>query len=297
MKTSRRTGRGAAAATHANGAHTPQARAQAEARALSGARARLGAGRRAAGPRPRRPVDDTLRAPTEDAKLLKPGASDDFTRTDSWRVLRLTGEFIEGFDRLAAVTKAVTVFGSARTSPRDPAYRSAERVGALLAEAGFAVITGGGPGIMEAANRGAHRAGGRSIGCNIQLPFEQRPNPYLDTFLEFRYFAVRKTMFLKYASAFVIYPGGFGTLDELFEALTLIQTGKMSQFPVILFGRRYWAGLLAWLRETVCTEGKITRADLDLMVVTDDERHAVDTILAAYEAACGPGGRTSLPAP
>ena len=237
-----------------------------------------------------RRVDDAIRdvnVPliTEDEKLFQslPDA-DNFTRTDPWRVLRITGEVIEGFDKLANVGKAVTVFGSARTDPADPQYVAAMNVGRVLAERGFAVITGGGPGVMEAANRGAKEAGGRSIGCNIELPFEQGANPYVDTVVNFRYFFVRKTMFIKYSAAFVIFPGGFGTLDELFEALTLIQTGKISQFPVILFGTHYWAGLLRWMRSRMLGERKIDAGDLELMTLTDDPQAAADTVAKAYDA-------------
>jgi uncharacterized protein (TIGR00730 family) len=271
-----------------------------ELKALAGVRERADAGHAAAGrepprrPGPRRgrmPVfDDTIRDPnvprvTEDEKLLSFRAAPtvEFTHTDTWRVLRILGEFIEGFDRLAPVQKAVTVFGSARSAPDDPHYRAAEQVARRLARAGFAVITGGGPGIMEAANKGARRAGGISIGCNIELPFEQRPNPHLDTLLTFRYFFVRKTMFVKYSSAFLIFPGGYGTLDELFEALILIQTGKLYHFPVILFGRGYWDGLIQWLRVRVLHEGKICPDDLDLMVVTDDPAEAAALVIAAYD--------------
>ncbi len=250
----------------------------------------------AAAPKPRRPskqtraVDDAIRdvsVPliTEDEKLFQSlPQADDFTRTDPWRVLRITGEIIEGFDKLASVGRAVTVFGSARTDPSDPQYAAAMNVGRVLAERGFGVITGGGPGVMEAANRGAKEAGGRSIGCNIELPFEQGANPYVDTIVNFRYFFVRKTMFIKYSVAFVIFPGGFGTLDELFEALTLIQTGKISQFPVILFGTHYWAGLLRWMQSRMLAEKKISETDLDLMIVTDDPEEAVDAIAKAYQA-------------
>ena len=187
-------------------------------------------------------------------------------------------------DKLAGLEKAVTVFGSARTPPEDPQYKQAELVGRLLAEREFAVITGAGPGIMEAANKGAKLAGGRSIGCNIELPFEQGANPYIDTLVHFRYFFVRKTMFIKYSAAFIIFPGGFGTLDEMFEAVTLIQTGKISQFPVILFGRHYWAGMLRWLQARVLGEKKISDGDLDLMVLTDDPQEAVEVIAQAYAA-------------
>jgi uncharacterized protein (TIGR00730 family) len=182
------------------------------------------------------------------------------------------------------VDKAVTIFGSARIGPDDPHYVAAMETARLLAEAGFAVITGAGPGIMEAGNKGARLGGGRSIGCNIELPFEQGANPYVDTLVNFRYFFVRKTMFIKYSVAFIIFPGGFGTLDELFEALTLIQTGKIYRFPVILFGRYYWAGLLRWLQARVLSEGKISEGDLDLMLVTDDPGEAVQAIIAAYKS-------------
>jgi hypothetical protein len=168
--------------------------------------------------------------------------------------------------------------------PDDPQYKHAVEVGRLLAEAGFSVITGAGPGIMEAANMGAREGGGKSIGCNIELPFEQGANPYVDTLVNFRYFFVRKTMFIKYSVAFIIFPGGFGTLDELFEAVTLIQTGKIFQFPVVLFGRHYWAGLIRWLRARVLGEGKISDGDLDLMLLTDDPREAVKAVVAAYGA-------------
>ncbi|HLA89986.1 MAG TPA: TIGR00730 family Rossman fold protein [Gemmatimonadaceae bacterium] len=249
---------------------------------------------RPATPRPRRKsgrlVDETIRDAleryvTEDERLLQglpPGV--DFTRSDPWRVLRIMGEVIEGFDKLASVGKAVTVFGSARTQPDDPQYANAERLGALLAARGFAVITGAGPGIMEAANKGARLAGGRSVGCNIELPFEQGSNPYVDMLVNFRYFFVRKTMFVKYSAAFVIFPGGFGTLDELFEAVTLIQTGKISQFPVILFGTHYWAGLFRWLQSRVEGEKKISPGELDIMTLTDDPAHAVEVVAAAHEA-------------
>jgi uncharacterized protein (TIGR00730 family) len=240
--------------------------------------------------KPQRRVDDSIRNQfesyaTEDEKLLQAlPHPDDFTRSDTWRVLRIQGEFIEGFDKLASVGKAVTVFGSARTRPDDPQYLAAVEVGKLLAEGGFATITGSGPGIMEAANKGAKLAGGRSVGCNIELPFEQGANPYVDTVVNFRYFFVRKTMFIKYSVGFVIFPGGFGTLDELFEAITLIQTGKISQFPVILFGTHYWAGLLRWLQSRVLGEQNISDGDLDLMLVTDDPKEVVKIVAKAYRA-------------
>jgi hypothetical protein len=222
---------------------------------------------------------------TEDEKLLRHGVRpDDFTRTDPWRVLRITGEIIEGFDTLAGIEKGVAIFGSARTPPHDPHYEKAEETARLLALEGFAVITGAGPGIMEAANKGAQAGGGRSIGCNIELPFEQGANPYVDTLVNFRYFFVRKTMFVKYSSAFIIFPGGFGTLDEAFEALTLIQTGKIYQFPVVLFGSHYWAGLLRWLRSRVLSERKISPGDMDLIVLTDEPQEAANAVLSAYTA-------------
>jgi uncharacterized protein (TIGR00730 family) len=227
---------------------------------------------------------------TEDERLLnrephrQQGA--DSLRSDAWRVLRIQGEFVSGFDTLADVGAAVSIFGSARVLPDDPMYVQATTLARLLCEAGFAVITGGGPGIMEAANKGAREAGGVSIGCNIELPFEQGTNPYVDVALNFHYFFVRKTMFVKYSEGFVIFPGGFGTLDELFEALTLIQTGKVQNFPVILFGRHYWQGLLDWIERTMLAEGKISPKDLDLLVVTDDPREACDTIVKCYENRC-----------
>ena len=222
---------------------------------------------------------------TEDAKLLSaPGPRDDFTRTDPWRVLRMTGEIIEGFDALASVDKGVSIFGSARTSPDDPQYHAATEVARLLGEAGFSIITGAGPGIMEAANKGARIAGAKSIGCNIELPFEQGANPYVDTLVSFRYFMVRKTMFIKYSNAFICFPGGFGTLDELFEAVTLIQTGKIFQFPVVLFGTHYWAGLVRWLQSRVLSERKISPGDLDLLLLTDDPQEAAKAVIEAHAA-------------
>jgi uncharacterized protein (TIGR00730 family) len=281
----------------------PARLAAAEARALKGVRERTERGHRAAGRVPPREqgerrargavrvIDDSIRDPhlpavTEDEKLLQlPRAhAAQFTHTDPWRLMRIMGEFIEGFDTLATVDKAVTIFGSARVGPEDRHYRAAEKVAGLLARAGFAVITGAGPGIMEAANKGAHLAGGRSIGCNIELPFEQGTNPYVDTVINFRYFAVRKTMFIKYSVAFIIFPGGFGTLDELFEALVLIQTGKIYQFPVVLFGRYYWAGLIRWLQSRVAHERKIAPGDLDLMLLTDDPDQAAQAVITAYES-------------
>ncbi|MEX2181429.1 MAG: TIGR00730 family Rossman fold protein [Gemmatimonadaceae bacterium] len=229
-------------------------------------------------------IGDFSWALTEDAKLLEYGGPRaDFRSTDPWRVMRITSEFIEGFDKLAQIEKGVSIFGSARTHPDDPQYIAAVETARLLGRQGFSIITGAGPGIMEAANKGARLAEAPSIGCNIQLPFEQGANPFVDTLVSFRYFAVRKTMFIKYSSAFIIFPGGFGTFDELFEALTLIQTGKISQFPVVLFGTHYWAGLVRWLTSRVLAERKIAPGDMDLMVVTDDPAEAARVVSEAYE--------------
>ncbi len=223
-------------------------------------------------------------ASTEDEQLLNVSSPPDFTRTDTWRVFRIIGEFVEGFETLAHVGPSVSIFGSARTLPTDPYYGLADETARLLVEAGFGIITGGGPGIMEAANKGAQAAGGVSIGCNIELPFEQGTNPYVDIAINFRYFFVRKTMFVKYSQAFIIFPGGFGTLDELFEALTLIQTGKIRNFPVILFGSAYWSGMLDWIRSALAAEGKISAEDLDLLYLTDSPEEVVRIIVEAQAA-------------
>src|SRR2546425_10809501 len=210
---------------------------------------------------------------TEDEQLLTPPQvvpierRASFTSTDPWRVLRIMGEFVEGFDTLSDVRNAVTVFGSARTLEGDPYYDAAHEASRMLAKEGFAIITGGGPGIMEAANRGAKDGGGFSIGCNIELPFEQGTNRWVERSINFRYFFVRKTMFVKYSTAFVVFPGGYGTMDELFEALTLVQTGKVKQFPVVLFGRAYWQGLVDWVRERVAGGGRTATEDLQLFRV------------------------------
>ena len=242
-------------------------------------------------------VAQRTRTATEDERLLQSPAGTqaelDFTRSDPWRVFRIMGEFVEGFDNLARIGPAVTIFGSARTPPEHPEYAAARETARLLGEAGFGIITGGGPGIMEAANRGARDAKVLSIGCNIELPFEQGINPYVDVAINFRYFFVRKTMFVKYAEAFVIFPGGFGTMDELFEALTLIQTGKVRDFPVVLFGSAYWKGLIDWFRTALLAEGKISPDDVDLMVVTDSPEEAVRTIVDCYENNCSLSGRPS----
>ncbi|HEX9236461.1 MAG TPA: TIGR00730 family Rossman fold protein [Actinomycetota bacterium] len=219
---------------------------------------------------------------TEDTQLLERRDAS-FVDTDPWRVLRILSEFVEGFDALATTPPAISCFGSARIDRDDPMYAAGRSVGRALAEAGFAVITGGGPGMMEALNRGCREAGGLSIGCNIELPFEQGSNPYLDLLIDFRYFFVRKTMFVKYAEGFVVFPGGFGTFDELFESLTLIQTGKVSHFPVVLYGSAYWDGLLGWLREPVLAEHKIAPKDLDLVHVSDHPDDVVAHILRVLE--------------
>jgi uncharacterized protein (TIGR00730 family) len=233
---------------------------------------------------PYRQLDDK-KLPTEDEQLLESPppqtAAQFFLKSDSWRVLRIMGEFVWGFDNLADVSDGVTIFGSARTQPDDPYYQKAVETARLLARARIPVITGGGPGIMEAANRGALEGGGLSIGCNIELPFEQGSNPYLSRSLNFKFFFVRKTMFVKYATAFIVFPGGYGTLDELFEALTLIQTGKVTHFPVILFGRDYWSGLVDWLTDTVAAERKINPSDLHLFRVTDDPAEAAAIVIEA----------------
>jgi uncharacterized protein (TIGR00730 family) len=233
----------------------------------------------------RRGVAERLGKPvgTEDETFLErpPAMRPAFLDSDPWRALRILSEFVEGFDALAAVGPAVTIFGSARLGPDTPMYELARDIARKLAASGFAIITGGGPGIMEAANRGCREGGGLSIGCNIELPHEQGLNPYVDLGIEFRYFFARKTMFVKYADAFVIMPGGFGTLDELFEALTLIQTGKVRDFPVVLVGSEYWQGLIDWMRAVQLPAGAISESDLDLLKLTDDPDEAV-AIIRAY---------------
>jgi uncharacterized protein (TIGR00730 family) len=209
-----------------------------------------------------------------------------FTHTDPWRVLRIQGEFVYGINALAEVGAAVSVFGSARFGESHPMYAAAQRLGKVLVHAGFAVITGGGPGLMEAANRGAIEAGGLSIGCNIELPFEQISNAYTNLSINFRYFFVRKTMFVKYSNGFVIFPGGFGTLDELFEALTLVQTRKVHRFPIILYNRAYWQGLLDWIEATQLAEGAISPEDLNLLILTDSVEDARDILVDCYQSQC-----------
>ena len=221
---------------------------------------------------------------TQDEQLLKTPRPDEFTHTDTWRVFRIMGEFVEGFDDLATVTRGVAIFGSARTPPDDPFYAAAQETAGLLVRAGFAVITGGGPGIMEAANRGAFDAGGVSIGCNIELPFEQKPTPFQTRALTFKYFFVRKTMFVKYSNAFVIFPGGYGTLDELFEALTLIQTRKIKNFPVVLFGKDYWGGMVSWLSDVILKARNIADEDVQLLHLTDSPSEVVDIVVRSQDA-------------
>ncbi len=218
---------------------------------------------------------------TTDQRLLDGPHDHDWLHSDPWRVMRIQSEFVEGFGALAELGRAVSVFGSARTKPDHPSYALGVEVGRLLAEAGYAVITGGGPGVMEAANKGACEAGGVSVGLGIELPHEQGLNAYVDLGVNFRYFFARKTMFVKYAQGFIVLPGGFGTFDELFEAMTLVQTHKVTSFPIVLLGTSYWQGLLDWLRSSVLAEGMVNESDLDLLTVTDDPAHAVKVILDA----------------
>ncbi|CAM3888027.1 TIGR00730 family Rossman fold protein [Smaragdicoccus niigatensis] len=219
-----------------------------------------------------------IESSTTDQRLLDQRGSADWLHTDPWRVLRIQSEFVEGFGALAEVPRAVTVFGSARTPEDHPEYEAARQLSAALAAAGYAVITGGGPGVMEAANRGASEAGGFSIGLGIELPFEQGLNEWVDLGINFRYFFARKTMFVKYSQAFVCMPGGFGTLDEMFEALTLVQTRKITRFPIVLFGSEYWGGLVEWIRTSVVNGGKVSPADVELITVTDSVQEVIDVI-------------------
>ena len=228
---------------------------------------------------------------TTDQRLLDWRGASDWVHTDPWRVLRIQAEFVEGFGLLAELGQAVTVFGSARSRPGTAEYARAEQIGAGLARAGDAVITGGGPGIMEAANKGAAGAGGVSVGLGIELPLEQGLNDYVEIGLEFRYFFVRKTMFVKYSQAFVVLPGGFGTLDELFEAITLVQTGKITRFPIVLVGSEYWRGLLSWIHDTMLPSGKISPGDPDLIRLADDPAEVVSIIVEAHSLG---GGRKNF---
>jgi len=260
-------------------------------------------------PQPPVPIAEFQKRPgeaTEDERLLQrhPHRLPD-TPSEAWRVFRIMGEFVEGFDTLGGVGPAVSIFGSARSLPGHPEYAAAQETARRLAAAGFTIITGGGPGVMEAANRGAWEAGGESVGCNIELPFEQGTNQYVATAINFRYFFVRKMMFVKYAEAFVIFPGGFGTMDELFESLTLIQTGKVRNFPVVLFGSAYWNGLIEWLRGPMLEGRKILADDLGIMTVTDSPEYAARIIVESYEENCRraeaesqrSGGNGSVPQP
>lgn len=228
---------------------------------------------------------------TTDQRLLDWRGPSDWVHTDPWRVLRIQAEFVEGFGLLAELGQAVSVFGSARSLPGSPEYDCAEAIGAGLAQAGYAVITGGGPGVMEAANKGASSAGGVSVGLGIELPMEQGLNDYVEIGLEFRYFFVRKTVFVKYSQAFVVLPGGFGTLDELFEAVTLVQTGKITRFPIVLVGSDYWRGLLGWITGTMLPAGKISPPDPDLIQLADDPEEVVRIIAEAHSLTAS---RTSL---
>jgi uncharacterized protein (TIGR00730 family) len=221
---------------------------------------------------------EQIKSSTTDQRLLDNRGPSDWVHTDPWRVLRIQAEFVEGFGLLSEAPRAVCVFGSARTLPGSPEYAVGEQLGAALARDGWAVITGGGPGVMEAVNKGTTEAGGVSIGLGIELPFEQRLNDYVDVGVNFRYFFVRKTMFVKYSQAFVVLPGGFGTMDELFEALTLVQTGKVTSFPVILYGTTYWQGLVDWLHASMLSEGKVSSHDLNLIRISDDVDEIVTII-------------------
>jgi uncharacterized protein (TIGR00730 family) len=225
--------------------------------------------------------EDQVLPTTTDERLLDSRGPSDWVHTDPWRVLRIQSEFVEGFGTLAELGPAVSVFGSARILRDHPSYAAAVEVGRRLAERGFTVITGGGPGIMEAANKGAAEAGGVSVGLGIELPFEQGLNDYVNLGINFRYFFARKTMFVKYAQGFAVLPGGMGTFDELFEAITLVQTRKVTSFPVVLIGVDYWSGLIAWLRDTVLAQNKIAAADLEMLQLTDDVEEAVSIMVAS----------------
>jgi len=210
---------------------------------------------------------------------------DDFRHDETWRVFRIMSEFIEGFEELSELGEAVSIFGSSRTKPGTRHYKLAEEIAYLLAKDGYAIITGSGPGLMEAANKGARRAKGKSVGLNIQIPSEQKPNPYVDLLLDFRYFFVRKVMFVKYAKAFVILPGGYGTLDEFTEAINLIQTERIPKFPVVLFGKDYWQGMITWIKDVVLKHGNISKKDLDIFTLVDSPQEVVAAIKGFYEKA------------
>lgn len=223
---------------------------------------------------------DLIPEETTDARLLKPYQDTDWLHMDPWRVMRIQAEFVEGFGALAEIGPAISVFGSARVKPETPEYELGVEVGRRLVEAGYAVITGGGPGIMEAGNKGAHEADGTSIGLGIELPFEQGINAWVDLGINFRYFFVRKTMFVKYSLGFIVLPGGFGTLDELFEAVTLVQTHKVNSFPIVLVGRDFWGGLIDWVKDTLVARGMISPSDVDLLKVVDTAEEAVAEVEA-----------------
>mgnify|MGYP002713370614 FL=1 len=226
---------------------------------------------------------ESEQASTFDQRLLESGADHEWQHADPWRVLRIQGEFVAGFDALSKLPKAVTVFGSARTTPEDASYQLGVEVGRKLAEHSYAVITGGGPGIMEAANRGAHEAGGLSVGLGIELPHEQGLNEYVDLGLNFRYFFARKTMFLKYSQAFICLPGGMGTMDEFFEVMCMVQTGKVTNYPIVLMGTEYWSGLLEWMDKTLAASGYINEGDRELFLLTDDPDEALSHIIQRHQ--------------
>ena len=226
--------------------------------------------------------DKQIPATTTDQRLLDRRGPSDWVHADPWRVMRIQAEFVEGFGLLAELGMAVSVFGSARTKRGTPEYRLADEIASGLVKAGYAVITGGGPGIMEAANKGAAQAGGVSVGLGIELPLESGLNDYVNIGVEFRYFFVRKTVFIKYSQAFVVLPGGFGTMDELFEALTLVATGKITRFPIVLVGSAYWGGLIDWLKTTMLAEGKIGADELSLLHIADDADEVVKIIKEAH---------------
>ncbi len=232
--------------------------------------------------RARGPADAKLKQ--ADAGLFTPDEHPEFVHTDPWRALRILGEFVDGFDTMARVGRTVSVFGSARTARDNPDYEAAVELGRLLVEAGYSVMTGGGPGIMEAANKGAYEADGVSIGCGIELPHEQGINQFTNLQIDFRYFFVRKVMFVKYTEAFVVFPGGFGTMDEVFESLTLIQTGKTGAFPVILYRSEFWAGMIQWVRAQLIQGGMINAGDIELLTVCDTPKEIRDAILTESSA-------------
>jgi uncharacterized protein (TIGR00730 family) len=232
------------------------------------------------GPRP----SESRPGTTADQRLLESRGHTGWHHTDAWRVMKIQSEFIEGFDELAELGPAISVFGSARTKPDHPYYELGVKVGSALAQAGFAVITGGGPGAMEAVNKGAVEAGGQSIGLGIELPWEARLNEYVNVGLNFRYFFVRKTMFVKYSQGFIVLPGGVGTLDELFEAMTLAQTQKINRFPIVLVGVKQWSGLIDWIRDTMLADGRVNASDLEMLTLTNDVDEAVELMVRARDA-------------